>query len=101
MRILRNLKYLQEVKTVHMLLLGTTVAIMHLFLTLTNHFFSESRHHRTFQFLCQMKKNTDMVLWTERNFQRANSICRGSPLYVSQELWNYFFFWLRRQFCYT
>ena len=61
-----------------------------------SHFFPESGHHCTFQFLCQMKKNADKVLWTERKFQRANGIDRGSPLYVNQESWNYFLFRLCR-----
>ena len=43
-----------------------------------------------------MKKNADTVLWTERKFQCANGIGRGSPLYVNQESWNHFLFWLHR-----
>ena len=56
----------------------------------TSSFFPESSHHRIYQFLTQMKKNADLVLWTERKFNRANGIGRSSPMYVSSECWAYF-----------
>ena len=56
----------------------------------TTTFFPESGHHRVFQFLTQMKRNADSVLWTERKFKQANGIGRSSPLFVNYECWMYF-----------
>ena len=53
-------------------------------------FFPESGHHRIFQFLTQMKKNADSVLWSERKFQRSNGRGRSNPLFINQECWTYF-----------
>ena len=64
-------------------------------------FFPESSHHRISQFLTQMKKNADSVLWTERKFQRANGIGRCTPVFVNNECWIYFCSRLRKHPSYS
>ena len=62
----------------------------------THSHFPETSHHRTFQFLTQVKQNADSVLWTERKFKAANGIGRSSPIFVNKECWTYFVDRLRR-----
>ena len=52
--------------------------------------FPESSHHRIFQFLSEMRRNVDKVLWTERKFMNANGIGRSLPIFISKECWDYF-----------
>ena len=56
----------------------------------------QTGHHRTFQFLLQMKRNADSVLWTKRKFNQANGIGRSNPIFLSRDCWAYFLGRLKR-----
>ena len=56
----------------------------------TTQFFPESFHHRVFNFLTQLKRNADSVLWTERKYKNSNGVGRSNPLFISYECWIYF-----------
>ena len=52
--------------------------------------FPESSHHRFFQFMTELKRNADKVLWTKRKFSNANGIGRALPFFINKECWDYF-----------
>ena len=56
----------------------------------TTQFFPESFHHRVFNFLTQLKRNADSVLWTERKYKNSNGVGRSNPLFINYECWIYF-----------
>ena len=63
--------------------------------------FPQSSHFRIFKFLSQMKRNSDVVLWSERKFSVANGIGKGSPIAVHQDCWEYFCFRLKMSGVFT
>ena len=53
-------------------------------------FVPQTGHHQTFQFLTQMKQNSDLVLWTKRKYNQASGSGRSTPIFVSVDCWTYF-----------
>lgn len=56
----------------------------------------ETCHHRVFQFLTQLKRNADTVLWTQRKFKNANGVGRSNSVFVNIDCWTYFTSKIRR-----
>ena len=71
------------------------------FAHLLNNKWPQSYHHRIYQFLVQMKRNADGVLWTQRKYVQASGIGRLPPMHLSLDMWRYFENKLGRLSCFN
>ena len=70
------------------------------FAHLNSSYIPESTHHRIFQFITEMKRNADQVLWTQRKFANANGIGRTMKILINKECRDYFVAQLRKDSSY-